>query len=108
MSVSGKIDKRLKGIVFNIYGQKIPCRPVKNMAQTTGDIGRFYYVENEIVFDPDIEPLHTLLHEFIHAMAHRLSWNQFLEKQAEEMLADTIALALMENFEIKPRKVRKS
>lgn len=43
----------------------------------------------------------VVIHETIHAIADRLGWRQWLNREMEEMLCEQISVALAENFTMK-------
>jgi len=47
--------------------------------------------------------MQTLIHEMLHAYIKRISINQVIDSQVEEILVDTIPTMLTENFILKPK-----
>lgn len=52
----------------------------------------------------DREMLATLIHEIGHAVFSRISLVQCIGKDVEEVIVDALSVAVVENFDIKPRK----
>lgn len=48
----------------------------------------------------DKEKIQTLIHEYLHAVFHRLHLNCSLDEHSENIMVDTIATAITENFNI--------
>lgn len=48
--------------------------------------------------------IHTIIHESIHAIFHRLSYSQAIHHDLEELLSDTIATFLVDNDLVKVTK----
>lgn len=57
--------------------------------------------------NPD-DMIHTLLHEFHHALTRRSGIYQGISEELDEVIADVFATALVEAFDIKPKRVKKS
>ena len=48
--------------------------------------------------------LHTLIHEMCHALIHRISLDQALHHEMEEIIVDSFATMMTECFHISPKK----
>lgn len=70
--------------------------------------GGVVYDNKEIFIDKDAKGAmftETLLHEFLHALFRRLSYEQSgIPHALEEVMIDQIARSLTENFDIKKKK----
>jgi len=85
---------------LNVYGQKIPVKPVKGLSEQ-GVAGVFRYIENDILIDSKLnikDKEETLLHELGHALINRISLNQVLGQEVEEIIVDNFAKTILENF----------
>ena len=57
---------------------------------------------NERLDESQVMPV--LIHEFFHAVFNRVSLDQTISYAVEQIIVDTFAKALVENFEVKVRK----
>lgn len=87
---------------LHVYGRNIPV----NLAKHDEHAGMFCKEEYKIYITPDQtehEKWTTLLHEMFHAVVHRCSIYQALDDNLEEIIVDSFATAIWENFELKPK-----
>ena len=93
-----------KGIVFNILGARVKLHFQEKLFET-GAVGLYDPDQKKIIIDSRLnenDKLHTLIHEFVHAVQFRSGLVQTsIPQDLHEIMAETIATALIENFEIK-------
>jgi hypothetical protein len=90
--------------ILNIFGKKVKVHYVKGLTNQ-GAMG--VYSQGSIYIDSSLKGhdlAQTILHEGFHAICDRL--NIRLDEQVEEILADTTAVFVEENFDIKLKKKR--
>ena len=93
----------------NVYGQDYKIHYVKDLAITHGDDGACYPSRSRIEIEKDCnDKEQTTLHELGHALFHRLGWSQGIDDNLEEIIVETYATFITENFEIKWKKKKKS
>ena len=97
---------------FNVYGQKVKVEKVKNLDEQHNACGAYNPLTKTILIDTRLKKddlIVTYLHEIIHAMADRLGYsNTGVSFDMEEMIADNIAVMLVENFDIKIKCKKKN
>lgn len=87
-----------------IFGRLVPMEIVKHFREDEEAWGHYCDREHIIRLDSELEGeelMATILHEFGHALFKRLGWNQGINAEMEEAIAECYAIALVENFEIK-------
>jgi len=90
----------------SVFGQKYKVKILKKVISEIGNElhGDFCYKTKTIRIEEDkIKVMEqTLLHECVHALAHRLAWNQGdLSHDLEEIIAETMSTWIMETFDFK-------
>ena len=94
--------------VFSIMGMRVPVKLIKGLANSKGVVG-YYDPSNRIIaIDHEHyntkEAMHTLMHELAHAWWIRSGLYQTkLSYDTIEIICETIATVMVENFDIKPR-----
>jgi Zn-dependent peptidase ImmA (M78 family) len=96
-----KLPKKL-----NILGRtiKVIDAPIK------GCYGVFYPLQSEIVINTPIIKDHgldvnqTLIHEMIHVVMNRTGLDQIIDPQVSEIICETIANSMVDNFKIGYKK----
>lgn len=86
---------------LDVLGRKISCKVIENLKDETGRLDGNYCPE-EFLIEVDKEKVEckiTLLHEMGHAMFHRLGCE--LDPNLEEILVESFANVVNENFDIK-------
>lgn len=86
-----------------IFGQDIQVR----FSEEVPDTDNANYVDNEILIHPNCpkkELSRVFLHEFFHAVFDRVSVNQGISSDAEEIIVDAISKAITENFYLRFKK----
>jgi Zn-dependent peptidase ImmA (M78 family) len=95
-------------MTLNIFGKKIRVLKKKNLIRDFGARGAYYSKLKLIVIDDEqvgTEHLQTLLHEMVHAVIDRCGIDQAgIGDGVEEIICESVATALIENFTLKPRK----
>lgn len=87
---------------LTVFGKKVKVKTQAGLTQK-GVCGLFLAEEGQIVLCSSLkgeERLQTLLHEFFHAVIARVSVNQAINNEIEEVIVDTLATALIENFTV--------
>lgn len=87
---------------LTIYGKKTPIKKIKGLHEQ-GAIGLYRPKENIIYLDADLkgnELKITFIHEVLHALFNRVSINDIISLETEEMIVDNVAKMLVENFKI--------
>ena len=87
-----------------VFGETIPIELKKGM-RDEGTLGEYNKETKIITMDADLpndELMLTLLHEMGHAIEDRVSISQAIDKDVFEIITDTFAKCLVENFSIKP------
>lgn len=90
---------------INVFGMilSIVYKPLDEL----GYSGMFEPVEKRITIDENLsadESMQTEIHEVLHACWFRLSLNQTqIPHSLQEVIVDTFATALTENYKIKPK-----
>lgn len=78
-------------------------KPLEQLGYT----GIFEPIEKRITIDENLDPeesMQTEIHEVLHACWFRLSLNQTqIPGSLQEVIVDTFATALTENYKIKPK-----
>lgn len=96
----------MKHQVLNVFGQKVPI--VKAPIQKESNIMGFYeFDKKQITIDTSLskeDEIHTIIHEAMHSLSHRMGWNQIIVPQVEELMCEHISTVLCENFDIKLKK----
>lgn len=94
---------------FIVFGKDIVVEKKKGLLAKE-QLGEYKLDEKKIVIDSTLkgeELIYTYLHELIHATADRLGWhNTSLTHDFEEILADNIPRMILENFEVKCKKIK--
>lgn len=86
---------------LNIFGQTYKVKPT-NLIETMGALGlcdrkdKVIYIDNTV---DEREQYCTLLHEMGHAVFSRVSLVQAVDAKLEEVIVDTLATAIIENFD---------
>jgi len=87
-----------------IFGECVEIREVDNLLHDEQTAGDYCSRTKTIRIDSSLrgdEFLTTLIHELVHALSDRISIRQALDHQTEEIIADTFAKAIVENFRLK-------
>lgn len=88
---------------LTVFGRKVPVKHTEKLKENE-DIWGKYDTETKIIqIDNSIIGtiyLETLVHELVHALSDRAGLGQALEEGTEEILADQIAIVIMENFNL--------
>ncbi len=87
---------------LSIHGKTIPVKLHKGLSEQN-IAGVYRYVENDILIESRMnmhDKLETLLHEAGHALINRVSINQVISSDTEEIIVDNFAKMIMENFEL--------
>lgn len=90
---------------FNVFGQEIKVRYVKNLIEDDEINGDYCQREKSIRIDSSLigqALLSTMIHETIHAIFDRIGINQGVDSGVEEIIADSVAICLIENYHIEP------
>lgn len=98
--------KKLPKKLF-IFGQETPVIIRPNLSFETGNAGYYDPIKREIVLCSTLkgEDLgQTLIHEFLHGVSFRTGLIQTkIPMEVFEVIAETSATALVENFKFSPR-----
>lgn len=97
------------GLKINVLGQIVTVTRERGLIEQ-GIKGLYKYAEKSIVIDATLKGIdldHTLMHEVAHALMYRSSVYQSLAPALEEVIVDTLATLLVENFALVPLKKRK-
>lgn len=90
-----------------IFGKKIRVKRIKDLAKNHGLAGYFDPHKNIIAIDSELKGnayMQTMLHECIHATLDRVGVTQTrVSHDAHEMIAENIATAIVENFNLKKK-----
>ena len=98
------MKKKQNTFNLNVFGRLVPVIKAANLTELSGNLAQYNYKTKQILFDPNQENIsHTLLHELFHAVSDRLGWNQFLNYQAEEQMAESFSQILIDNFVFTPK-----
>lgn len=93
---------------LKIFGITVPVKQKPNLTRETGWAGYYDITEKCIYLEPTLskeERAHTLAHEFFHAVNFRTSMPQTkIPMEVFEIIVDTFATALTENFDLKPKR----
>lgn len=90
---------------INVFGMIIAViyKPLEHLGYT----GIFEPIENRITIDENLsgdESIQTEIHEVLHACWFRLSLDQArIPAALQEVIVDTFATALVENYKIRPK-----
>lgn len=89
---------------FVIYGQKVKVE----YAELENTVGGLSYSSGLIQINKHLPKEHVpqvLLHEFFHSVISRTSLDQRLSLDVEEMIVELLSKAVVENFDVRIRKV---
>ena len=89
---------------LKVFGLNIPVREADLSEEDAH--GLYLRKKKQILLDHNLKDedfLHTLLHESFHAVFDRISLRQGVSTEAEEIICDTFATFLLENFHLKPK-----
>ena len=90
---------------MQILGRRYPIKRVKGPLKYEGGEALALFDEKEgLIQIVDPVCVKTLTHELVHAVCDRINFQ--LDNQAEEMLAESIAIAVTDNFKLTPRSKR--
>lgn len=93
---------------FNVFGKKIPVTKI-DLTKELAD-GQYHPKTQSITIDKRIkgdELIGVYIHELVHAMCDRIGLhNAQLSHDLEEIIADNIATVMLENFEIKCKRLK--
>ncbi len=94
---------------FNVFGIKVKLKVSDKLPM---NVAAQYEPAKETItlsaiHDTDKELLHSLLHEAGHAMFYRVSIQQAVSFEIHEFIVNNYATMLLENFEIKPKCLKK-
>jgi len=90
----------------NVFGLNVPVKRVDRVGEDD-DLGE--YKDGEILISNKVSKkdfMTVLLHECFHAVSHRLGYRQAIDSGEEEIIADSFATFLVENFDIKAKRVK--
>lgn len=93
--------KNLKSL--EVFGNKVKVEIV----ELPNNIGGLYHCEGKIQINSlvaDKDKMQVLIHEFFHAVFHRVSIDQTVGYEVEQIIVDTFSKALCENFDIRIKK----
>jgi Zn-dependent peptidase ImmA (M78 family) len=89
---------------FKVFGKNVPVK-FTDLSEEDA-YGIYSRKTGKILIDSKLKDdklLHTLLHEGFHAVFDRVSIRQGVGTEAEEIICDTFATFLLENFVILPK-----
>lgn len=92
---------------FDILGEKIKVKKVKNLREREHLDGNYSAKNAEIQYDPEQseeELIDTLLHECCHAFADIIGLH--LDEHREEILCTNLPRVLLKNFNISCKKIK--
>ena len=84
-----------------ILGKKYKVYKV-DRTQMTEEAG-ICFPEDGVIFLRDDKPdsmIRTLIHETVHATAHRSGWTQSISTELEEVICESISTVMFENIDI--------
>lgn len=93
---------------IEVYGQRISVRKVSKAVGEFNpkDHDGFFDKEKSIIYlsakDKNTEA--TFLHELIHAVCHRVGVTQAIDDSVEEVIAESISVAVAELFDLRFKK----
>lgn len=64
------------------------------------------YINSNLIEEIGHRPEQTLIHEIIHAVLHRNGITQKLSEPIEEVICESIANCIVDNFELKNKKIK--
>lgn len=87
-----------------IFGECVEVQITDNLIHDEGFSGDYCSRTKTIRVDGSLKGddfLTTLVHELVHALSDRVSLKEALDDQTEEIIADTFAKAIVENFHLR-------
>lgn len=88
---------------LNVFGQRTQVTLVKNLALHFGCVGQYNPQNKTIQLESDQsndELCKSLIHESIHAMAHRTGISQSISRELEEIFAESVSNLIFDNFNV--------
>lgn len=86
-----------------VFGEVVPVEYPEGLMIEHEAQGEYCSIRKKINIDPGLEGEDLdmcVVHELFHALADRISLNQAISKELEEILADTVAKVIVENFKL--------
>lgn len=91
---------------LKIFGSNIRVKMIRGMIEVHGLRGLYQPALKVISIDsdqPKEDQMQTLLHEVVHVVINRIGIDQAkISEGVEEIICESVATALIENFKIKP------
>jgi len=91
---------------FVVFGQLVPIEYEDGLARNEGSAGEYCDKEKFIKIDSELEGDDlslTQIHEGGHAVCDRIGLSQGISKELEEVIVDSFATFIVENFKLTPR-----
>lgn len=92
--------------IIEIYGKTYIIQLEEDLEKIHESHGYHHEHESIIAIDKNLDTdtaMQTLLHECFHAIFKRISINQGVDSQAEEIIVDSLSKWVVENFQVKPK-----
>jgi len=90
---------------INVLGKIVLVKKVKGFAEKTNLLGQYDSASYTITVDAtQKEFAQTFMHECMHAVFDRIGFHNQTPLECEEMICDSLANFLVENFDIKPKR----